>query len=115
MGDEQRNLTSQRRSASASLRADNAGASARKRDRMGDRMTTPSSAGKADPSKVSEAAESALLLALTTEHFTLQTARASTIAESNGRVSLFLGAVSSCVVAIALVGQLSGFGERFFV
>lgn len=58
---------------------------------------------------------SQLLLALTTEHFTLQTARSATIAESNGRAILFLGAVSSSVVAIALVGQLSRFGERFFV
>jgi hypothetical protein len=82
---------------------------------MGDRMSAPYSASRADPSEVSEAASSALLLALTTEHFTLQTGRAATIAESNGRVSLFLGAVSSSVVAIALVGQLSGFGERFFV
>lgn len=58
---------------------------------------------------------SQLLLAITTEHFTLQTARSATIVESNGRVSLFLGAVSSSTVAIALVGQLSGFGEEFFV
>jgi hypothetical protein len=59
--------------------------------------------------------QSALLLALTTEHFTLQTARSATIVESNGRVSLFLGAVSSSIVAIALVGQLSRFGQQFFV
>jgi hypothetical protein len=59
--------------------------------------------------------QSALLLAMTTEHFTLQTARSATIVESNGRVSLFLGAVSSSIVAIALVGQLSTFGEQFFV
>ena len=59
--------------------------------------------------------QSQLLLAMTTEHFTLQTARSATIVESNGRVSLFLGAVSSSTVAIALVGQLSGFGEEFFV
>ena len=62
-----------------------------------------------------DASESALLLAVTTEHFTLQTARSATIVESNGRVTLFLGAVSSSTVAIALVGQLSGFGEEFFV
>jgi hypothetical protein len=57
---------------------------------------------------------SPLLLALTTEHFTLQTARSATIAESNGRAILFLGTVSSSVVAIALVGQLSRFGAHFF-
>lgn len=65
--------------------------------------------------QVGETSASALLLALTTEHFTLQTARSATIAESNGRVSLFLGAVSSSLIAIALVGQLSRFGEPFFV
>jgi len=59
--------------------------------------------------------DSALLLAMTTEHYTLQTARSATIVESNGRVSLFLGAVSSSLIAIALVAQVSRFGERFFV
>jgi hypothetical protein len=36
-----------------------------------------------------------LLQALTTEHFTLQTARSATIMESNGRSALFLSTVSS--------------------
>ena len=39
-----------------------------------------------------------LLQALTTEHFTLQTARSATIMESNGRSALFLSTVSSAVV-----------------
>ncbi|HVF12222.1 MAG TPA: hypothetical protein VNA87_03965, partial [Actinomycetota bacterium] len=51
---------------------------------------------------------------LTTEHFTLQTARSATIAESNGRASIFLGAVSSGVVALALVAQVSRVGTAFF-
>ena len=34
-----------------------------------------------------------LLLALTTEHFTLQTARSATIADSNGRSALYLSTV----------------------
>lgn len=51
---------------------------------------------------------------LTTEHFTLQTARSATIAESNGRASLFLGSVSSGVVALALVAQVSRAGTAFF-
>ena len=56
-----------------------------------------------------------LLLALTTEHFTLQTARSATISESNGRVMIFLSTLSSCVVALAFVGQSTSFGTTFYV
>jgi hypothetical protein len=45
-----------------------------------------------------------LLQALTTEHFTLQTARSATIMETNGRSALFLSTVSSAVVALAFIG-----------
>ena len=45
------------------------------------------------------------LTALTTEHFNLQTARMGTIAEANGRSTLYLGALSSATIAIAFVGQ----------
>jgi hypothetical protein len=44
---------------------------------------------------------------ITTEHFNLQTARAATISESNGRTSIFLGAVSAGLVALAFAGQAS--------
>jgi positive regulator of sigma E activity len=44
---------------------------------------------------------------LTTEHFNLQTARSATISETNGRASVFLGAVSAGLVAIAFAGQAS--------
>jgi hypothetical protein len=44
---------------------------------------------------------------LTTEHFNLQTARAATISETNGRASVFLGSVSAGLVAIAFAGQAS--------
>lgn len=44
---------------------------------------------------------------LTTEHFNLQTARASTISETNGRASVFLGSVSAGLVALAFAGQTS--------
>jgi hypothetical protein len=47
------------------------------------------------------------LTALTTEHFTLQTARAVTVNESNGRTALYLGSLSSTLVALALVAQRS--------
>src|SRR6266487_2386240 len=58
---------------------------------------------------------SQLVSMITTEHYTLQTGRSMTIAEANGRASLFVGAVSSGLVALAFVGQLSHLGTAFFV
>ncbi|MDQ6659425.1 MAG: hypothetical protein M3Z24_00505 [Chloroflexota bacterium] len=55
-----------------------------------------------------------LVSIMTTEHYNLQTGRSMTIAEANGRASLFVGAVSSGLVALALVGQLSHLGTAFF-
>ena len=56
----------------------------------------------------------AFLLALTTEHFTLQTARAVTVSDSNGRTALYLGSLSSSLVALALVAQQSALGRVFW-
>jgi hypothetical protein len=56
-----------------------------------------------------------LLSALTTEHYTLQSARSSTIVEANGRSSLFLSATSAATVALALVAQLDRLGSIFMV
>lgn len=56
-----------------------------------------------------------LVSIMTTEHYNLQSGRSTTIAEANGRASLFVGAVSSGLVALALVGQLSHLGTAFFV
>jgi hypothetical protein len=55
----------------------------------------------------------ALMSALTTEHYTLQSARTSTIAEANGRSMLFLSSVSGATVALALVAQLDRMGNTF--
>ena len=55
----------------------------------------------------------ALLSALTTEHYTLQSARSSTVVEANGRSQLFLSAVSGATVALALVAQLDRLGPAF--
>ena len=52
---------------------------------------------------------------VTTEHFTLQTARAATIAESTGRGTVYLTSVSSVAVALAFIGQVSSLGTPFFV
>jgi hypothetical protein len=67
------------------------------------------------PSQASAQPSGALVSALTTEHYTLQSSRASTIVEANGRSSLFLSAVSGATVALALVAQLDRMGETFTV
>jgi hypothetical protein len=51
---------------------------------------------------------------VTTEHFVLQGARASTIAESTGRANMFLAAVSGGLVALGLVATASSLGAAFF-
>jgi hypothetical protein len=53
------------------------------------------------------------LSALTTEQFNPQTARMGTIAEGNGRSTLYLGTLSSTVIALAFVGQASALGDGF--
>jgi hypothetical protein len=56
---------------------------------------------------------------MTTEHYNLQTGRAMTISDANGRASLFLGTVSTSLVALAFVGGLSrsgtGVGQAFYI
>src|SRR5437588_5162790 len=58
---------------------------------------------------------SQLVSIMTTEHYTLQTGRSITTAETNGRASLFVGAVSSGLIALSFVGQNSHLGTAFFV
>ncbi len=58
---------------------------------------------------------SQLITIMTTEHYNLQMGRSMSISETNGRSSLFVGAVSSGLVALAFVGQLSHLGTAFFV
>jgi len=67
------------------------------------------------PESVTDGPSGALLSMLTTEHYTLQSARSSTIVEANGRSMLFLSAVSGATVALALVAQLDGLGQTFRV
>jgi hypothetical protein len=57
----------------------------------------------------------ALLTALTTEHFTLQGARAATISESTARAALFVGALSSALVALGFTSQVGERGHVFDV
>jgi hypothetical protein len=55
----------------------------------------------------------ALLTTLTTEHFTLQGARASVVGKTGARSSLYLSAVSSALIALGFVAQVSKIGETF--
>jgi hypothetical protein len=60
-----------------------------------------------------EVDQASVLSVLTTEHFTLQSARASTIGESSARAYLYVGAVSSALIALGFIGQASEFGAEF--
>ena len=73
-------------------------------------------AARAEQSDVAaQPKEQLLLQALTTEHFTLQTARSATIADSNGRSALYLSTVTGAVVALAFIGQVAHVGQVFFL
>jgi hypothetical protein len=50
----------------------------------------------------------------TTEHFNLQSARAVTVSEANGRASISLAALSSNLIALAFIGQMSRLGAAFY-
>jgi hypothetical protein len=50
----------------------------------------------------------------TTEHFNLQTARALTVSEANGRASIYLAALSTNLIALAFIGQMSRLGVAFY-
>lgn len=52
---------------------------------------------------------------VTTEHFTLQGARSSTISESTSRASVFLGAVSGGLIALGLVATATKTGVAFYM
>jgi hypothetical protein len=55
----------------------------------------------------------ALLTALTTEHFTLQGARSQTGGESAASSSMYMFSVSSTLIALGFVSQVSAGGEVF--
>jgi hypothetical protein len=54
-----------------------------------------------------------LLTALTTEHFTLQGARSQTTSESSARASLYVYSVSSALIALGFISQVSAIGDLF--
>ncbi len=53
-------------------------------------------------------AKPAWITLLTTEHYNLQTQRAATISETNGRASIFLGAVSAGLIALGFQSSQDG-------
>jgi hypothetical protein len=55
-----------------------------------------------------------MLQLMATEHAVLQAGRSATIFETGSRISVFLGTVSSALIALAFVGQISGLGTAFF-
>jgi hypothetical protein len=59
--------------------------------------------------------EQQLLTALTTEHFTLQGARSQTMSESSARASVYVFSVSSVLVALGFIAQISEVGDLFNV
>src|SRR5262249_54861969 len=61
-----------------------------------------------------ESARPAAVTFVTTKHFVLQGQRAATIAESNGRASIFLGAVSGGLIALGFIGQSAHLGTAFY-
>jgi hypothetical protein len=56
-----------------------------------------------------------LLTALTTEHFGLAGARAQATGESSARAALYISAVSSTLVALGFIGQITEIGDTFNV
>jgi hypothetical protein len=50
---------------------------------------------------------------MTTEHFTLQTARSAANAEVSSRLQLYLTTLTSTIIALALAAQLSGLDTSF--
>ena len=57
----------------------------------------------------------AMLQIMTTEHYNLQSGRSICVSEALGRASLFLRTVSTSLVAIAFIGQISRLGTAFYV
>jgi hypothetical protein len=51
----------------------------------------------------------------TTEHFTLQTARSTTVAEASSRATGYFAVLSSALIVLAFVGNMSGLSDAFYL
>jgi hypothetical protein len=70
--------------------------------------------GQASTGEAGESLGAAVTFA-TTEHFTLQTARSTTVTEASSRALGFLAVLSSSLIALAFIGQMSELGTAFYV
>lgn len=64
---------------------------------------------------ITPATDAQVLQILMNEHINLQATRAATTAETNGRTNIYIGAVSSALVAIAFIGQVLEMNQSFFI
>ncbi len=71
--------------------------------------------GVDQPDRADSSPRPAAVTFVTTEHFTLQGARAATIAESTSRATVFLGAVSGGLIALGLVATAAKTGMAFYM
>jgi hypothetical protein len=80
-------------------------------------MTANSGSIENRQASTGEAGESqgAAVTFATTEHFTLQTARSTTVTEASSRALGFLAVLSSSLIALAFIGQMSELGTAFYV
>ena len=78
-------------------------------------MTTSDGSGSGHEARGAADPRPAAVSVITTEHFTLQGARSSTIAESTGRASMFLSAISGGLVALGLIATATHVGTAFYV
>lgn len=71
-------------------------------------MATENTQSKDDHSEM-------MLQIMMAEHAALQSARSSTIFDATGRANLFIGSISSVLIALAFIGQASEMGKPFFI
>jgi hypothetical protein len=62
--------------------------------------------GNRSPSMDQQAREQAFMNALATEHFVLQAARSAIVGEQVGRGSIYLGAVSTTLIALGFLSHI---------
>jgi hypothetical protein len=63
--------------------------------------------------KIEDATPQMRLQMMSTEHWSLLASRNLAWTESFSRASMFLSTLSFAILALALIGQVSGFGEDF--
>ena len=68
----------------------------------------------ARPGDDGAAARPSAVAFVTTEHFTLPGARAAAITESTSRASIFIGSVSTGLVALGLIATATRIGTAFY-